>query len=162
MAAAKAVAKRTVAARAAAAVPKPDAKTQQLRSPLSPWPSRRFAPTGYRAKTGRYATLTTSSQHPQQQHYYEPRVGHGLRHSPFNAIVAPRPIGWIGSRSAEGHVNLAPANLAPKSTSRPRQASSTASTITRQSSVSPPSASRTPCATARRPASSRLPPSYMF
>jgi flavin reductase (DIM6/NTAB) family NADH-FMN oxidoreductase RutF len=41
-------------------------------------------------------------------HFYEPRNGHGLRHDPFNAIVAPRPIGWISSRSAAGVVNLAP------------------------------------------------------
>jgi flavin reductase (DIM6/NTAB) family NADH-FMN oxidoreductase RutF len=41
-------------------------------------------------------------------HYYEPAKGHGLKHDPFNAIIAPRPIGWISSRSAKGHVNLAP------------------------------------------------------
>src|SRR3978361_2547286 len=41
-------------------------------------------------------------------HFYEPAKGHGLPHDPFNAIVAPRPIGWISSRDAEGHVNLAP------------------------------------------------------
>jgi flavin reductase (DIM6/NTAB) family NADH-FMN oxidoreductase RutF len=41
-------------------------------------------------------------------HYYEPRSGHGLKHDPFNAIVAPRPIGWISSRDAKGNVNLAP------------------------------------------------------
>jgi flavin reductase (DIM6/NTAB) family NADH-FMN oxidoreductase RutF len=41
-------------------------------------------------------------------HYYEPVNGHGLKHDPFNAIIAPRPIGWISSRSATGHVNLAP------------------------------------------------------
>jgi flavin reductase (DIM6/NTAB) family NADH-FMN oxidoreductase RutF len=41
-------------------------------------------------------------------HFYEPANGHGLRHDPFGAIVAPRPIGWISSRSANGHVNLAP------------------------------------------------------
>lgn len=41
-------------------------------------------------------------------HFYEPRNGHGLRHDPFNAIVGPRPIGWISSRSHDGHVNLAP------------------------------------------------------
>ena len=41
-------------------------------------------------------------------HFYEPRHGHGLPHDPFNAIVAPRPIGWISSRSAEGTLNLAP------------------------------------------------------
>ena len=41
-------------------------------------------------------------------HFYEPATGHGLRHDPFNAIVAPRPIGWISSRSAKGDINLAP------------------------------------------------------
>ncbi|WP_049622172.1 flavin reductase family protein [Frateuria defendens] len=41
-------------------------------------------------------------------HYYEPRRGHGLRHDPLNAIVGPRPIGWIASRDREGRVNLAP------------------------------------------------------
>jgi len=41
-------------------------------------------------------------------HFYEPRLGHGLPHDPFNAIVGPRPIGWIASRSAAGVLNLAP------------------------------------------------------
>ncbi len=41
-------------------------------------------------------------------HCYEPARGHGLRHDPFNAIVGPRPIGWISSRDKNGHVNLAP------------------------------------------------------
>jgi len=41
-------------------------------------------------------------------HFYEPRNGHGLPHDPFNAIVGPRPIGWISSRSADGILNLAP------------------------------------------------------
>jgi flavin reductase (DIM6/NTAB) family NADH-FMN oxidoreductase RutF len=41
-------------------------------------------------------------------HYYEPANGHGLKHDPFNAIVAPRPIGWISSRDAKGNINLAP------------------------------------------------------
>jgi flavin reductase (DIM6/NTAB) family NADH-FMN oxidoreductase RutF len=41
-------------------------------------------------------------------HTYEPRNGHGLPHDPFNAIVGPRPIGWIGSVSADGRHNLAP------------------------------------------------------
>jgi flavin reductase (DIM6/NTAB) family NADH-FMN oxidoreductase RutF len=41
-------------------------------------------------------------------HYYEPANGHGLKHDPFSAIVAPRPIGWISSRDAKGKVNLAP------------------------------------------------------
>ncbi|RYE76583.1 MAG: flavin reductase family protein [Hyphomicrobiales bacterium] len=33
---------------------------------------------------------------------------HGLPHDPFKAIVSPRPIGWISTRSKEGAVNLAP------------------------------------------------------
>lgn len=41
-------------------------------------------------------------------HFYEPSQGHGLEHDPFNAIVGPRPIGWISSMDAKGHVNLAP------------------------------------------------------
>ena len=41
-------------------------------------------------------------------YYYQPALGHGLAHDPFNAIVGPRPIGWIASRSAEGVLNLAP------------------------------------------------------
>ncbi|WLE58708.1 flavin reductase family protein [Burkholderia plantarii] len=41
-------------------------------------------------------------------HYYEPATGHGLAHDPFNAIVGPRPIGWISSRDAAGRPNLAP------------------------------------------------------
>ena len=41
-------------------------------------------------------------------HFYEPRLGHGLKHDPFNALVAPRPIGWISTRSAQGALNLAP------------------------------------------------------
>jgi flavin reductase (DIM6/NTAB) family NADH-FMN oxidoreductase RutF len=41
-------------------------------------------------------------------YFYEPKKGHGLPHDPFNSIVAPRPIGWIGSRSAAGINNLAP------------------------------------------------------
>jgi len=45
---------------------------------------------------------------PKDLHFYEPRNGHGLKHDPFNAIVAPRPIGWISSRGAGGNINLAP------------------------------------------------------
>ncbi|MDB5962272.1 MAG: flavin reductase family protein [Massilia sp.] len=45
---------------------------------------------------------------PGPHHFYEPRQGHGLPHDPFNAIVGPRPIGWISSRSAAGILNLAP------------------------------------------------------
>lgn len=41
-------------------------------------------------------------------HFYEPAAGHGLKHDPFNAIIGPRPIGWISSRDRAGRVNLAP------------------------------------------------------
>ncbi|EJN37960.1 conserved protein of DIM6/NTAB family [Pseudomonas sp. GM84] len=41
-------------------------------------------------------------------YYYEPTKGHGLPHDPFNAIVGPRPIGWISSQDCEGRLNLAP------------------------------------------------------
>lgn len=45
---------------------------------------------------------------PHTTYYYEPRKGHGLPHDPFNAIVGPRPIGWISSRNADGVLNAAP------------------------------------------------------
>ncbi len=45
-------------------------------------------------------------------HFYEPRDGHatvpGLAHDPLNAIVAPRPIGWISTLAPDGTRNLAP------------------------------------------------------
>ena len=40
--------------------------------------------------------------------YYRPEDGHGLKHNPFNAIVTPRPIGWIATRDSTGQDNLAP------------------------------------------------------
>ena len=50
----------------------------------------------------------TSTDTPADFHFYEPAQGHGLPHDPFNAIVGPRPIGWIASHSAQGVANLAP------------------------------------------------------
>lgn len=41
-------------------------------------------------------------------HSYAPSKGHGLRHDPFNAIVGPRPIGWISTVNGQGQRNLAP------------------------------------------------------
>ena len=49
--------------------------------------------------------------HPQREaeaamqdiHFYEPAKGHDLRHDPFNAIVGPRPIGWISSCDEQGY-----------------------------------------------------------
>jgi flavin reductase (DIM6/NTAB) family NADH-FMN oxidoreductase RutF len=44
----------------------------------------------------------------ESRYYYEPAAGHGLPHDPLNAIIGPRPIGWISSISAAGQRNLAP------------------------------------------------------
>ena len=41
-------------------------------------------------------------------HHYRVADGTGLPHDPFNAIVGPRPIGWISTLSATGVPNLAP------------------------------------------------------
>ena len=41
--------------------------------------------------------------------FYDPRSEpHGLAHTPVNALVAPRPIGWITTMAKDGTVNLAP------------------------------------------------------
>ncbi|MEQ8858964.1 MAG: flavin reductase family protein [Pseudomonadales bacterium] len=43
--------------------------------------------------------------------FYDPRLDPRpppLTHNPLNALVAPRPIGWIGTMSAAGALNLAP------------------------------------------------------
>ena len=40
--------------------------------------------------------------------FYEPKDGHGLPRNPFNAIVTPRPIGWISTRGGDGRENLSP------------------------------------------------------
>ena len=40
--------------------------------------------------------------------FFDDHRKHGLRHNPFKALVAPRPIAWVSSLSAEGVANLAP------------------------------------------------------
>ena len=44
---------------------------------------------------------------------------HDLKHDPFKAIVAPRPIGWISAVSAKGEVNLSPYSFFNAISSRP-------------------------------------------
>lgn len=44
----------------------------------------------------------------EQDYFYEVAKGHGLRHNPLKAIIAPRPIAWISSISENGVANLAP------------------------------------------------------
>ena len=41
--------------------------------------------------------------------FYRPaEEHHGLPHSPFNALIVPRPIGWISSLAPDGSANLGP------------------------------------------------------
>jgi flavin reductase (DIM6/NTAB) family NADH-FMN oxidoreductase RutF len=40
--------------------------------------------------------------------FYRTDESHGLRHNPFNALVVPRPIGWISTLDDQGRANLAP------------------------------------------------------
>jgi len=40
--------------------------------------------------------------------FYRVSQPHGLRHNPFNALIIPRPIGWISSLAGDGTPNLAP------------------------------------------------------
>ena len=44
----------------------------------------------------------------EPRHFYRTEDGHGLKHDPFNSIIAPRPIGWVSTVSATGELNLAP------------------------------------------------------
>ena len=77
----------------------------------------------------------------RQRYSYQPRVGHGLPHDPLNAIIAPRPIGWISSQSAAGVRNRRPT------------ASLTALTTIRRLSASP-AGKKTACAIFWKPANS--------
>ena len=40
--------------------------------------------------------------------FYEPKNGYPFEIDPLNALVFPRPIGWISSLSQKGIPNLAP------------------------------------------------------
>ena len=51
--------------------------------------------------------------------FYTANEPHGLPFDPFKAIIAPRPIGWIGSCDREGRVNLAPYSFFNALGSRP-------------------------------------------
>jgi flavin reductase (DIM6/NTAB) family NADH-FMN oxidoreductase RutF len=45
---------------------------------------------------------------------------HGLAHDPFKAIVAPRPIGWIGSKGRDRSLNLSPYSFFNAVSDRPK------------------------------------------
>lgn len=51
--------------------------------------------------------------------FYETAAGHGLPHDPLKAIVAPRPIGWMSTKSRDGVLNLAPYSFFNALSSRP-------------------------------------------
>jgi len=51
--------------------------------------------------------------------FYEPDKGHGLPHDPSKAIVSPRPVGWISTRSNAGALNLAPYSFFNMFSSKP-------------------------------------------
>lgn len=53
-------------------------------------------------------TLGLSETKRDFQVFYRPQDGHGLPHNPFNALIVPRPIGWISTRDSNGRDNLAP------------------------------------------------------
>ena len=38
----------------------------------------------------------------------DPKGDLGLAHDPFKALVQPRPIAWVSTRSTDGRDNLAP------------------------------------------------------
>ena len=40
--------------------------------------------------------------------FYDDPKNHKLRHNPFKALVAPRPIAWVSSIDLDGVLNLAP------------------------------------------------------
>lgn len=40
--------------------------------------------------------------------YWRMGEPHGLRHTPYTALVTPRPIGWISTYHPDGHPNVAP------------------------------------------------------
>jgi flavin reductase (DIM6/NTAB) family NADH-FMN oxidoreductase RutF len=61
--------------------------------------------------------------------FYEPRLGHGLPHDPFKAIIAPRPIGWISTLDREGRANLAPYSFFNAVHSRPPMLAFTSETM---------------------------------
>jgi flavin reductase (DIM6/NTAB) family NADH-FMN oxidoreductase RutF len=54
------------------------------------------------------ASKVTDMPGERADHFYEPAQGHGLPHDPLNAIIGPRPIGWVSTRGVDGSLNLAP------------------------------------------------------
>jgi flavin reductase (DIM6/NTAB) family NADH-FMN oxidoreductase RutF len=51
--------------------------------------------------------------------FYRANEAHGLPFDPFKAIIAPRPIGWIGTLNDEGVPNLGPYSFFAALSSRP-------------------------------------------
>ena len=67
-----------------------------------------FDPRAQVAPDPEAAGAAASNRIRMRSYAYRIEEGHGLRHNPLKAIVAPRPIGWISTLSADGIANLAP------------------------------------------------------
>jgi flavin reductase (DIM6/NTAB) family NADH-FMN oxidoreductase RutF len=70
--------------------------------------ARSFLNLEYRRYMPRISQLDGKRQADLFMFYDTDTNQHGLAHDPFKALVAPRPIGWIGSLSEDGTPNLAP------------------------------------------------------
>ena len=57
---------------------------------------------------------------PDALFYETAENAHGLKHDPFKAIVAPRPIGWVGTKAADGRLNLSPYSFFNAVSDRPK------------------------------------------
>jgi flavin reductase (DIM6/NTAB) family NADH-FMN oxidoreductase RutF len=62
-------------------------------------------------------------------HYNSIDNNHGLPHDPFKALIAPRPIGWISTISADGICNLAPYSFFNAISDRPHYVMFSSSTF---------------------------------
>ncbi len=51
--------------------------------------------------------------------FYDDPTKHNLRHSPFKALIAPRPIAWVSTLSVDGIANIAPYSFFNAVTERP-------------------------------------------
>src|SRR5215207_5542808 len=78
---------------------------------------------------GRHFRTVSGERVMSEFHFYEPRLGHGLPHDPFKAIVAPRPIGWISTVGPDGRTNLAPYSFFNAVHSRPPMLAFTSETM---------------------------------
>ena len=80
--------------------------------------------------------------------FFDDHRKHGLRHNPFKALVAPRPIAWMSSVGTDGVANLVPFSYFNACADRPPIVMFAPNNPARTATA------RTPCATSSRPTSS--------